>query len=730
MGLKTYKATELWLNAAKKLLGFQLRVSGAENIPDRPTMFVSNHFTRIETFLTPYALFLHTRRQVRTLGMHRLFHGLIGRYFELLGGMSTREPHRNRTIIHELMTGTDDWLIYPEGGLVKNKKMIKKGKLLLERPRRHGPPHSGAAMLALKAEIGKRRYLRACERNDAERMKYYQKRYRLRSPDDICTDGIVIVPINLTFYPLRPGRNLINRLVRRFSPNLDPRVEEELLVEGKILMSGCEIIIHFGDPIEVSDYLDRPTMYARRLVGMFSEMRGNNLALSHQARRLTGDSMRSVYGDTEVNLDHLFCRSLYALPETEVDIEEFHRSLYLAAMELAQRDDLRVHPSFRNGISSLVAGGAYWPLDSVVKMAEEAGIVRRANGKYLINQAALHHKHDFHQIRLKNTVRVIANEIEPNRRAISVIEKVVRLSPTKRRELVAKVLLESDLRRYEEEYEAWADVNIVRSRELGEPFYLRSKENRIGVVLVHGYLGCPEQIRPLADYLHERGMNVYGVRLAAHGTSPRQLPYVTWMDWMDSVRRGYATVRQHCDKVVMAGFSFGGVLALLMAARHGDAIDAVVSINAPFRLQDYRARFVPAILGFNSILSLFGLAEKHRRRPNDTGSPGINYDQHYLEAVSEIRRAVKSCRRKLDRIEAPVLVIQSENDPLVAPDGGRTLLASLQSAEKVLLEMPFDRHMIVRGPGSELVFDKVNSFIERTLNADSQTLAVDHRQSA
>ena len=61
MGLKTYKATELWLNAVKKLLGFQLRVSGAENIPDRPTMFVSNHFTRIETFLTPYALFLRTR---------------------------------------------------------------------------------------------------------------------------------------------------------------------------------------------------------------------------------------------------------------------------------------------------------------------------------------------------------------------------------------------------------------------------------------------------------------------------------------------------------------------------------------------------------------------------------------------------------------------------------------------------------------------------------------------
>ena len=51
MGLKTYKATLMAMTAAQKLLGFKLRVSGTESLPDRPTMYVSNHFTRIETFL-------------------------------------------------------------------------------------------------------------------------------------------------------------------------------------------------------------------------------------------------------------------------------------------------------------------------------------------------------------------------------------------------------------------------------------------------------------------------------------------------------------------------------------------------------------------------------------------------------------------------------------------------------------------------------------------------------
>lgn len=718
MGYKTYKATEYWMTAARKLMGFELRVTGAENLPDRPTMFVSNHFTRIETFLTPYALFLKTRRQVRSLGMHGVFRGVFGKYFELLGAMSVRHPKRNLTIISQLMTGDEDWLIYPEGGLVKNKKMVENGRLQLQRADRVGPPHTGAAMMALKAEISKRRYLDACARGDEERIRFYEERFDLSGPDAICRDGIVIVPVNLTFYPLRPGFNLINRLARRFSRELSPKLEEELLVEGKILLGRAEVIIHFGDPIEVSDYLDRPTQYARKLVGMFSEMRGGELALRRQARRLTDASVRSIYSGTEINLDHLFSAGLYAIDREIVDAEDLHRALYLTASRLARGGKVRVHPSFHNGISSLVTGGPYWPLDSIVQFATEVGIVRREGAMYRINLEALHGKHDFHQIRLRNPIRVLANEMEPSDTAMRELRQALRLSPVKLRSATGRELVEADRRRFERDYLTWGGDDNPRLKQLGEPFFLHRPDNRVGVVLVHGYLGCPEQVRPLAEFLHERGLNVYGVRLAGHGTSPKQLPHVTWQGWMDSVMHGYAVIREHCDKVVVAGFSLGGILALLAAARQGREIDAAVSINAPLKLRDRRMPLVPALVRWGRVLRRVGLGAGHRPWKHATESPGINYDHHYLEAVSEVRRAVAAARKELKDVQCPALVIQAEEDPLVAQSSGRTILAELRSSEKVLTELPFQRHMIIRGPGSDLVHRKVAVFLERATRVE------------
>ena len=58
-------------------------------------------------------------------------------------------------------------------------------------------------------------------------------------------------------------------------------------------------------------------------------------------------------------------------------------------------------------------------------------------------------------------------------------------------------------------------------------------------------------------------------------------------------------------------------------------------------------------------------------------------------------------------------VIQAEDDPLIASSSGKTLLSELTCAEKVLTELSFHRHMIIRGPGSELVFAKIDSFLER-----------------
>ena len=67
MNVRAYRATGACITAVRRMLGFQIRVSGAESLPDRPTLFVANHFTRLETMLVPYVIFQAAGRPVRAL---------------------------------------------------------------------------------------------------------------------------------------------------------------------------------------------------------------------------------------------------------------------------------------------------------------------------------------------------------------------------------------------------------------------------------------------------------------------------------------------------------------------------------------------------------------------------------------------------------------------------------------------------------------------------------------
>ena len=714
MGLKAYKFSGKLLGLASRAIGLRIRVTGTENLVCRPTIFAPNHFTRVETFLVPYIIYKYAGRQVRSLGTHSVFKGLFGRYFEAVGGMSTRHPRRNRTIIRELMTCRSDWVIYPEGGLIKNKKTIHRGRYELDHPDRRGPPHTGAAMLALKAEIGKRRYLEACQADDLHRTEFYEAAYGLKGPQSICSQGIVMVPVTLTFYPMRPSRNIANRIARLLVRDIDPRIDEELTVEGSILLKGSEICIHFGEPIEVADYLGKVVAVARKVAGMFSEERGAELFLRKQARRLTDACMHGVYSNLEVSFDHLFSYGLRVVNDDRIQIDEFRAAMYLTARELAGNDCVRLHPTMRNGITSLVTGDPYPPWEMVMELARREKVIRLDRDHLVIDRQRLNEKHGFHTIRLHKMMQVLANEVEPVRPAVDSIRRNVNLSTTQLRKRTAEALRVQEAEVFQRDYADAFDPDESKDKNFGEPFLLEAKNARAGVILSHGYLASPEQVRPLAEYIHAKGYSVYALRLHGHGTAPDQMTGVSWHDWLEDLSRAMALLRHQCNTVVAGGFSLGGTLALLLAARQADTVAGVFGINAPGKLRDRRVPMVGPIVRFNGWMRRLGLSHDYYSISNEgTESPDINYGVDYLRGIRELRRAMKACYRGLGDVRAPALLLQGDHDPLVDPDGGRMLLERLGSEDKLLSTMPFDRHLVIRGEGSEDVFAAVGRFLDR-----------------
>src|SRR6185369_770230 len=104
---------------------------------------------------------------------------------------------------------------------------------------------------------------------------------------------------------------------------------------------------------------------------------------------------------------------------------------------------------------------------------------------------------------------------------------------------------------FEADYSLFHRPDVSKERTVGAPFLLRGSSRRLGVVLVHGFLAAPAEMRELAAHLHGKGFWVYSVRLRGHGTSPEDLATRNGCDWIEAVDTGYAMMSAICKRVVV-----------------------------------------------------------------------------------------------------------------------------------------------------------------------------------
>jgi esterase/lipase len=212
--------------------------------------------------------------------------------------------------------------------------------------------------------------------------------------------------------------------------------------------------------------------------------------------------------------------------------------------------------------------------------------------------------------------------------------------------------------------------------------------------------------------LYAAGVNVYGVRLDGHATAPANLSSVRWESWIDSILRGVGVMRHHCDRLVIGGFSLGGLLSLHVASTGRADLAGVFSINAPMRLHDRRAMLAPMVVRLDGWRRVAGLGRAPLRRSNaHSESPDINYAEDYIAGLAQAVEVMRVCRKRLADITAPALIVQATGDPVVVRESGQVIHDRIGSQEKTLVELDFDRHIVVRGDGVEAVGRHVLDFV-------------------
>jgi esterase/lipase len=111
---------------------------------------------------------------------------------------------------------------------------------------------------------------------------------------------------------------------------------------------------------------------------------------------------------------------------------------------------------------------------------------------------------------------------------------------------------------------------------------------------------------------------------------------------------------------------------------------------------------------------LKGIALEGARLPyveNEAQFPDTNYNKIYVAGLARLLELQQCCREKLAQVELPLLVIQAEDDPVVAASSAKEIIDKVSSLYKSLEYLPLHHHVIVRGEGSRETFQLIDPFI-------------------
>jgi carboxylesterase len=224
------------------------------------------------------------------------------------------------------------------------------------------------------------------------------------------------------------------------------------------------------------------------------------------------------------------------------------------------------------------------------------------------------------------------------------------------------------------------------------------------VLVLHGFTGSPQTVRPWAEHLAQNGLTVRAPLLAGHGSSWQQLAKTGWTDWYASAEHAFAELYARCEQVFVTGISMGGCLAFRLAETQGDRVSGLVVVN-------------PSLTGDNPLIP-FAPVLKYvvRSYPSiggDIKKPGAQEGagkRTPIACVATLPRMWKTTARQLAEVTQPVLVYRSTVDHVVGPASMKVLTAALPGAEVRPLANSY--HVATLDNDAPEIFDGTLSFIQ------------------
>lgn len=241
----------------------------------------------------------------------------------------------------------------------------------------------------------------------------------------------------------------------------------------------------------------------------------------------------------------------------------------------------------------------------------------------------------------------------------------------------------------------------------GAEAYASYRNPRVGILLLHGFTSTPQGLRGLAKRLETQGISVSVPLLAGHGTHPCDLLKTSVEEIVESAEAALYGLQRKVRNVFVAGVSFGGNLALHLAAKH--PVQGVIAMSAPIYLKhSYLRPLLQVYSWFKPYLK--------KRLPKESRKDyhiveRVTYDCIPLPALFRGFHWLKKMKGELGKVTSPVLVLQKKDDFLVQEKSAEYIYQKVTSKKKSLKFIENTYHGIALGPSQTIVADEISRFI-------------------
>lgn len=733
INVSTYDLCIKAFRATRKLLKLNIKLHQDEDasmdVTKMGDIFLFNHFARFETFIPQYLIHEATGAYCRSVASSEFFGDDDDRFTQFLyavgvipNDMPDLFPFLVKEILHDRKL-----VIFPEGGMVKDKRVVDhRGEFGIfsraaNERRKH---HRGSAVIALALDAFKTALLRDYSAGHYRRVERWAEQLEFETTETLMVKAVkptVIVPSHITFYPIRVNDNILHQAAQLIGGGINKRFAEELLVEGNMLLKHTDMDIRFSSPIIMGEYwrwwekklLPNVVHRYESLDELFKLKpeaghlggRIHSIGMKKKSFTVRDDYMESMYRAVTINLSHIASYLILRLYERglkQLRCARFHKMLYVC-IKLLQKSDFHLHRSLCNPAEyGAIASQGSTRLDQFLRTMESMELVDVDNGEYILDDKLLR-DFSFDEIRTENLISVYANEIAPLSAVTKIIEsaidrvdKVDAIRFAEHRFDDQILALQWDRKEFSKPAHREINQQQTASEDANWFFLKSTKAGASAVLLIHGFLASPAEMRSLGDRLHQEGHHVLGVRLKGHGTSPWDLRSRDWEDWLSSVSRGFEIIKAYSHSIHIVGFSTGGLLALLQASNHPHKkLISVSSISAPINFINKNMKFIPLLHHANRIVRWVSSEGLMPFRPNQPEHPEVNYQHIPVRALYQLQLLVEHIMANPLKINARVELYQSDQDPVVDPSSVDKLYNQVQAEIRNKYLIHADRHGVM-----------------------------------